>query len=544
MENRIGITEPGPGGNAQELTWEQLETLFDSMDDLAFWTTRSDGAGLLYINPARESLYCRSKDVFFSRAEDWLEMVHEEDREAASRSLTGLVGMNRKNDIEYRIVKPDGSVRWVHVKRFPGPDGLIFGTLTDITGRRQAEAALRRSEAHYHQILDLAPIVLFVKDLEGRYTFINHAFAECTELAKDEIIGRTDRDLFPKPVSRNLTENDLKVFESGLPLEIEEFFPVRGEIHPFDSIKFPLFTSDGRIDGLCGISIDIHDRKKAEDALMNLHQELESRVEARTMELARLNQALTIEIKERRKTEAALKKSEAYFRALFENATDLIDLLDEQGRIEYRSPSFEKAFGFESAPVIGRDVFSLYEPGANRDKAVGLFDKALQEPGRVFETEIRARHRDGSWRILECHLVRLPDNSGARGVVACSRDVTEHRKAEEALRKSEERYRRIVETAQEGILILDENDCCTLANPKLLEMSGYRENEVLGHSIYDLVSEQAVSKITRVIERNRSGISEIEEFRLPRKDGKHIRILSSHHPPVQPRMAGTWARCP
>lgn len=140
---------------------------------------------------------------------------------------------------------------------------------------REANRLLRESEARLQEILDAAPTLVYMKDLEGRFLFINRRFERVFNLTRDGVRGRTDYDIFPEPVADSFRENDRKVTASREPVEVEEVASLDGEKRTYMSVKFPLFDSARIPYALCGISTDITDRKNAEHALRRYNAELE-----------------------------------------------------------------------------------------------------------------------------------------------------------------------------------------------------------------------------------------------------------------------------
>ena len=137
---------------------------------------------------------------------------------------------------------------------------------------RELEKRLRKyspaeNQKHYRKILDCSPSVIYTKDLEGRYTIVNKQFENLSGFKSEDVIGKTDFELFPPHVAENSTNNDKQVIQTGISKEIEEYGPVNGQMHAFMSTKYPLRNKDGEIYGICGVSTDITDQKQAEKAL-------------------------------------------------------------------------------------------------------------------------------------------------------------------------------------------------------------------------------------------------------------------------------------
>lgn len=173
--------------------------------------------------------------------------------------------------LELFAKRRDGSEFPVEIMLSPirsGEESMVLTVVRDITLRKQAEDALRASEGQPQSILDTSTTVIYVKDLESRYLRVNRRFEELYHIEKGQAKGKTDYDLFPKEMAESLRANDQKVIEAGSPLEFEEVVSHSGGIHTYISIKVPLFDPQGRPYAVAGISTDITERKKAEEALL------------------------------------------------------------------------------------------------------------------------------------------------------------------------------------------------------------------------------------------------------------------------------------
>ena len=190
-------------------------------------------------------------------------------------------------------------------------------------------------DIRFRQILDSAPAVIYLKDRNGRYTFVNRHFELLSGYSARQVLGKTDFDLFPEEVANNSLCNDRKVLESGKPLEIEEFGPVDGALHTFISAKFPIYNAKGDIVELCGISTDIQSRKEAE---------------------------------------RSLKESEERFRVALEANPDPVLLLDRSQRVVYCNPAFTRIFGWTRDESIDRRLDNFI-PEADRNEISILVQK-------------------------------------------------------------------------------------------------------------------------------------------------------------------------
>ncbi|MGB5197732.1 MAG: PAS domain-containing protein [Candidatus Deferrimicrobium sp.] len=165
---------------------------------------------------------------------------------------------------------------------------LYRGASDDILRRKAAEEALREAQKEltrhsgelerqvkertrrFTNILRHTPAVVYVKDREGRYAYVNPRFTELFGVRNAEVRGKTDFDVFPREFASALRENDRRVFEGRGPIQVEETFPQDEGAHVHLSTRFPIYDEAGTASALCGISTDISGIKRAEDQLRRL----------------------------------------------------------------------------------------------------------------------------------------------------------------------------------------------------------------------------------------------------------------------------------
>ena len=133
--------------------------------------------------------------------------------------------------------------------------------------------------------IDSTSAVIYMRDKDGRYLLINRQYEELFDVQREDVVGLTDHDLFPKEVADDFRANDLKALAHGAPLQMEEIAPHPDGPHTYITVKYPITDLDGTPSAICGISTDITALKRAEDRERRLNAELEARVRNRTAEL-------------------------------------------------------------------------------------------------------------------------------------------------------------------------------------------------------------------------------------------------------------------
>lgn len=159
-------------------------------------------------------------------------------------------------DVEEKLVWPDGKVLWTSTSRLPFRDatGAVIGTFgiyRDIGPHLQAKKEIRRAEGLYRALVDNLPQNFFRKDLEGRVVFANQQYCKTLGRSLKELLGKTDYDLFPEHLARKYREDDARVLQTGVPLDVVEAHkpPNRDTIY-VRVVKMPVFDSDQRPVGI------------------------------------------------------------------------------------------------------------------------------------------------------------------------------------------------------------------------------------------------------------------------------------------------------
>ena len=244
-----------------------------------FWIGSPEWNEILYVSPAYEKIWGRSCLSLYEQPLSWLDAIVEEDRERVQASLAGRQAgkVIPAAFPEYRIKLPDGSMRWIQSRAYPvrneaGEIYRITGIAEDITERKQAESALIASQTRLHEITELMPVTLFVKDARSRIVMMNQACETQFGASFAELCDTDGSSLFPPEQMAGFLATDRAVFASGEPVDIEEVVwnATLGENRYMRTLKKPVYDETGQPLYLICMSIDINDSKKFENMLEEL----------------------------------------------------------------------------------------------------------------------------------------------------------------------------------------------------------------------------------------------------------------------------------
>ncbi|HYO56271.1 PAS domain S-box protein [Archangium sp.] len=219
-------------------------------------------------------------------------------------------------------------------------------------------------------------------------------------------------------------------------------------------------------------------------------------------------------------------------RMLEHSTVGLAFLGADSQRLEAMNPAFARMHGHTLEELTGRPLLELCAPEARDEVERNL--RLVRETGRHTFEALHV-HGDGSTFPVLLELIEVQDaREGPAGHVLNAFDLTRQKALEAALRESERRFHRIIETAREGIWTIDVESRTNYANQRMAEMLGYTVDEMLGMSMFDFMDEEGRLIAARNVERRKSGIVEQHDFKLKRKDGSALWTLMETNPILGP----------
>ncbi|EFO81514.1 multi-sensor hybrid histidine kinase [Oscillochloris trichoides DG-6] len=224
-----------------------------------------------------------------------------------------------------------------------------------------------------------------------------------------------------------------------------------------------------------------------------------------------------------------LRHSERRFRILIDKGGNAFAIIAADGTVRYTSPNYERILGYPSGSRLGRSTFELIHH-EDQGEAQRLFSELLSKPGESRSLQMRVRYFNGAWHWIETTATNLIDEPEIGGVLANVRDINDYKQAELALRENERRLRTILQTAQDGFMILDLQLRFLEVNDAYCGMSGYTRAELLnGMTIFNVEAFEAYEQIHAHAHRIMTQGIDLFETRHRRKDGSTFHVEISVH---------------
>ncbi|MBD0334059.1 MAG: PAS domain S-box protein [Cyanobacteria bacterium Co-bin13] len=353
----------------------------------------------------------------------------------------------------------DGEPHCEEVRIVPCGEDEALVVVRDTTERKQAEEALRRSEAKNRAMLQALPDLIMRMTAEGRYLdFFSGGGVRFIPLPNPIVSENMAIDGLPEEIARlrlhylqrTLETRELQVYEQTLNLDGRE---------QCEEVRIVPCGEDE----LLVVVRDITESKQVELALFNLNRELEQRVTARTQELADSNRLLLLEIQQRQEIEAALRESRQFIESIADSSPNILYIYDVSvSRCVYINRAVQDLVGHQPESILsmGADFFQSYIHPEDRRNLFTYLEqiRGLLE-GEIAQIEYRIRLADGSWRWFHSHdtVFKRDDQGNVLQFVGTARDVTQRKLAEAALQKSEGTKRALIDAIPDLLVRIDRN---------------------------------------------------------------------------------------
>src|ERR671910_687142 len=246
---------------------ERFRLLAENAQDLIYRYRFKPIPGFEYVSPSATAIIGYTPEEHYADPELRFKIVHPDDMHLIDEALCSPESL-----ITIRWLRKDGGVIWIEQRTKGIYDGAgelvaIEGIARDVTERKRVEEALRTTQEFLKGILDNAPLPIYGVSEEGRIRLANRFFADFVGMPQEKVIGSFLEDVFTAEEACQFRENNRRVIETETPLIEEEWAEAPDGRHYFQTIKFPLRDPDRRIVAIGGISVDVTERRRAEEAL-------------------------------------------------------------------------------------------------------------------------------------------------------------------------------------------------------------------------------------------------------------------------------------
>lgn len=323
----------------------------------------------------------------------------------------------------------------------------LFSIIHDITERRRVEEELRLRESYLTSIIENQPGLVWLKNTESRFLAVNRAFAlSCGRQTPQNLVGKTDLDIWPLELAQKYREDDFEVMREGKPRMVVEPIFDQGETKWFETFKTPVFNEQGIAIGTSGYSRDISERKH---------------------------------------TEEALRESQSLYHSLVEVSPLSICRKDLDGRFTFANQRFLEVSQIPLDDLLGKTDFDLHP--LDLAEKYRSDDQAVLKSGQTQELIEKRSVLDGESTYVQSIKTPIYDWTGKiNGIQISFWDITDRKRAEEALRESEEKFRTIIELSNEGVILINEQGLVIEWNRAQEQITGIARAEAIGAPAWEI----------------------------------------------------------
>ncbi len=476
MTISMDITERKQYEKALKESEEKFRALADSTPNIIF--VYRDNR-FLYVNPAAISISGYTKEELLTM--DFIDIIHPDYhgmiKEGIKARMEGYRGLGH---YELKAIKKTGEERWLDVSTnlisYGGsPAGIA--TCIDITDRKKAEEALKESQTILKTIIESTPDYISLKDREGRYIMLNSAAAErlsqSTGVSAAEIIGKKDDEILPSETARLVMDEDRQVIAYGKMRDLDQSFTVGNNLRTFSTIKSAYRDVSGNVIGVVNVSRDITERKRSEE----IQTQLLKKIDEQRGRLQAIVDSLPVGL-------------------WIADATGKMVMINDIARRIYRGKAPY------ASNVEEYNVYNIWWADTGQKIAAEDMPMAHALKGETMkEIAVDFQRFDGTCGTQLVSASPIRDSKGTiLGCVAIVQDITERKKAEQALRESRQKYRDLIETTSDFIWEVDSLGRFTYFSPQVEKFWGFRPDELIGKTPFDFMPADDKKCATEIFE--------------------------------------------
>ena len=449
-----------------------------------FYARPNGDMGFYYISPKSEQVIGLKPELdgYLQRV---IELIIPEHRDGFVRSIETSVKESTEWKYEGMLQKPSGEKIWFSGNSTPSPreDEIVFnGIVQDITERKHAEQELQKIA----NVVSYSSELVNLSNLDGTMIFLNEAGAKMLGISVAEVEQTNIMQVIP-PHFIEMVENELipALLKTG---------------HWTGELQYLNLMTHQHVD-VHATTFVIKDQKTGAPLYFA---------------------NVSLDITARKQAEEALRKSEEKYRTLAESSPEMIYLIDDRGFVKYLNPAAAAMFPRGAGAVEGRNLADLYPPEIAKRHFEAI--RSVISSGKCFSSEL-LEHFPSQDRWIDARLSPVRNSAGRIvEVLGLSQDITDRKRAEEALRKSENKYRTIVENITDALYVHDFKGCISDCSEAACRMTGYSRAELIGQPLSLIDSDENKRLLPERMQRLMQDNMIVFEGSHIRKDGSAVAI--------------------
>jgi diguanylate cyclase (GGDEF)-like protein/PAS domain S-box-containing protein len=500
--DHLGFDQNDPPDDAREAnengqTEEELAALQREYEELVgsvdaiIWKGEARPLRFTFVSHQAEAILGYPVGRWLAEPSFWADHIHPEDREWAVSFCQKAIENKRSHSFEYRMIGADGKVVWirdiVHVAVEGGVPTQVFGVMIDVTGRRRAEEALKESEERFRTAFEDAPIGVAFVELDGRRFRANRSLCE--------MLGCSEQDLLGKDYLEHVHPDDREISTEHFRQTLEEGVGTY-------TLERRYLHADGHVVwNLTSVSL-IRDSEENPKYFVCLHQDI---------------------------TESKEAEEQVRFQAnLLDAVGEAVVATDPDGKIVYWNRAAEDLYGWSAEEVMGRSGIEVTLSEHLWERADDMMSE-LRAMGD-WSGEYEMRRKDGTLFPVLITVTSVHDERGELvGIIGVSTDITERKRAEKALKESQQRFRNAFRDAAIGMALVRIDGRFLQVNHSLCRIVGYSEEELLEKTFQEITHPDDLDADLGQMRRMLDG--EIETYQMEKryfhKEGHVVWILLS-----------------
>ncbi len=472
-----------------------LSTLMNNLPGMAYRCENDDKWTMKFVSKGFQELTgYNPKEIINNKKRAFSDIIHPNDRNVGKKEIKKALETHSPFEIEYRLITAAGKAKWVWEKGegvFSEDGKLLFieGFITDIDYKKGFELELKRSRENYKSLVDFSPDGVIIH-IDGIVKFANPSALKIIGVDGFEELENTSVLDFILPEYHTLVLQRINQAKAGEKLD---FIEIKIKNKKGQTIVLDTKPAQIKFNGIEATQVVFHDVSE---------KKLLLKEQARAQIAEQTNELLEQEITKRKVIQLQLQESQKYTRLIINGSIDMICASDRKGYITEFNEAAQKTFGYTSKEVIGKHVSILYDDPNERIK---ITDEQLYKKG-VYAGEVTNKRKNGEKFVAYLSASILKNEDGeVIGAMGVSRDISELKKAELALKESEEKYRDLLENATDLIQSVGMKGEVNYVNSEWKRVLGYSNSEIENGNIFNFIHPDSIEHCKSVFTKIAQG---------------------------------------